>query len=133
MAQVGTGISIAFSNGFLAEILNVADQGMEHKAIVGLDLEQRFVDEDAQRCLSNLHGFRCRAVKSTYKQRQPRQLRLQRFRQQSPRVIKSRTRAALARRQITQRRLQRIKRFGNFTGDGCQRLRLCLARRQFEC
>ncbi len=33
MAQVGTGISIAFSNGFLAEILNVADQGMERASI----------------------------------------------------------------------------------------------------
>ncbi len=33
MAQVGTGISIAFSNGFFAEILNVADQGMERVSI----------------------------------------------------------------------------------------------------
>ncbi len=33
MAQVGTGISIAFATGFLAEILNVADQGMERASI----------------------------------------------------------------------------------------------------
>ena len=33
MAQVGTGITITFSGGFLAEILNVADQGMERAAI----------------------------------------------------------------------------------------------------
>ena len=33
MAQVGTGISIAFAGGFLAEILNVGDQGMERAAI----------------------------------------------------------------------------------------------------
>ncbi len=33
MAQVGTGISIQFQSGFLAEILNVADQGMERASI----------------------------------------------------------------------------------------------------
>ncbi len=33
MAQVGTGISIAFASGFLAEIINAADQGIERAAI----------------------------------------------------------------------------------------------------
>lgn len=33
MAQVGTGISIAFSGGFLAEILSVADQNMQRASI----------------------------------------------------------------------------------------------------
>ena len=33
MAQVGTGISIQFQSGFLAEILNVSDQGMERASI----------------------------------------------------------------------------------------------------
>ncbi len=33
MAQVGTGISILFSGGFLAEILNVSDQNMQRASI----------------------------------------------------------------------------------------------------
>lgn len=33
MAQVGTGISITFSGGFLAEILNVSDQNMQLASI----------------------------------------------------------------------------------------------------
>lgn len=33
MAQVGTGISIEFSTGFLAEILNVGDQNMQRASI----------------------------------------------------------------------------------------------------
>ncbi len=33
MAKVGTGISIEFATGFLAEILNVADQNMQRASI----------------------------------------------------------------------------------------------------